>query len=292
MMKSMTGFGRGNSASDTLICNVEVSSVNRKQCEVVIQIPRSLSELESPLRKLVLQKVSRGRVNVSISIERNGDAEPSVQIDVQKAKALTSALDKLAHEIGQPLSLNASDILRTPDIISFDEEDIELDKASPLAHSALGLALDQLIEMRRREGDDLKQDSLERLTMLQQLSNNIEAQAPSVVTRYKNNMMRRLAEANLEISLDDERLLKEIGIYAEKCDISEEITRLRSHFNKFTEYLNSPEPVGRSLDFLCQEINREFNTIGSKANDATLAQFVVSAKTELEKIREQIQNVE
>ena len=157
---------------------------------------------------------------------------------------------------------------------------------------ALKAAISNLVEMRTREGDDLKQDTLDRLDTLETESSSIESHSPSVITRYRENLHRRLKESGLELDLSDERVLKEVGIFAERCDISEEVTRLRSHFAKFREYLDSSAPVGRSLDFLCQEINREFNTIGSKANDATLAQHVVTAKTELEKIREQIQNVE
>lgn len=288
----MTGFGRASDSNETLHCNIELSSVNRKQCEVVVQMPRKLAELESQIRKTVVHTISRGRVNVSISLEANGESAPVVQIDTPKARALSEALNQLAHEINQPLSLSTSDILRTPDIITFTEQEVDVDAANSLIQSTLHGALEQLVQMRSREGDDLKADAIERTNKLINLTTEIESHAPSVIERYRNNLMRRLAETNLEIDLTDERILKEIGLFAEKCDISEEITRLRSHFDKFFEYLESDEPVGRSLDFMCQEINREFNTIGSKANDASLAQFVVSAKTELEKVREQIQNVE
>jgi len=146
--------------------------------------------------------------------------------------------------------------------------------------------------MRASEGGHLKKDTLDRLSSLESEAKEIEVYSPTVLNKYRENLHKRLQESGLEIDLTDERLLKEIGLFAEKCDISEEITRLDSHFIKFREYLDSDQPAGRSLDFLCQELNREFNTIGSKANDAQLAQHVVNAKTQLEKIREQIQNVE
>ena len=291
-MKSMTGFGRAAQASETLIVNIETSSVNRKQGEVVVQLPRNYAELEPEVRKFVLGEVSRGRVSISISLEQTDNAPSPISVDVKRAKALSDALKSLSHEIGQPLDITASDILRAPDIIKFEEKKVCIDAVREVVMPALKAAISNLVDMRCREGADLKQDTLERLDTLENEASSIESHSASVVTRYRENLHRRLRESGLELDLSDDRVLKELGIFAERCDISEEITRLRSHFAKFREYLDSAEPVGRSLDFLCQEINREFNTIGSKANDAKLAQHVVTSKTELEKIREQIQNVE
>ncbi len=288
----MTGFGRASQASETLIATIEASSVNRKQGEVVVQLPRNYAELESEIRKFALGHISRGRLSISISLEQTDKAPSPISVDVKRAKALSDALKSLSHEIGQPLDITAADILRAPDIIKFEDKKVSIDSVREVIMPALKAAISNLVEMRSREGDDLKQDTLDRLDTLETESSSIESHSPSVITRYRENLHRRLAESGLELDLSDERVLKEVGIFAERCDISEEVTRLRSHFAKFREYLDSSAPVGRSLDFLCQEINREFNTIGSKANDATLAQHVVTAKTELEKIREQIQNVE
>ena len=288
----MTGFGRAAHATETLSASIEASSVNRKQAEIVVQLPRSYAELEAPIRKHVLEHVSRGRVAVSITISKTDNAPTPITVDSNRAKALSEALKELSHQIGHPLDISASDILRTPDIIKFEDKAVCIDTARETIFPALTEAIANLIEMRTREGNDLKQDTLERLAKLETEAVSIESHAPSVITRYRENLHRKLQETGLEVDLSDERVLKEIGIFAERCDISEEITRLNSHFARFREYLDEAQPVGRSLDFLCQEINREFNTIGSKANDATLAQHVVTAKTELEKIREQIQNVE
>jgi uncharacterized protein (TIGR00255 family) len=291
-MKSMTGFGRASQASKTLVANIEVSSVNRKQGEVVAQLPRNYAELDSEVRKFVLGKISRGRVSISISLKQTDNAPSPISVDMKRAKALSDTLKSLSHEIGQPLDITAADILRAPDIIKFEDKPVCIDSVREVIMPALEAAITSLVEMRSREGDDLKQDTLERLDTLEVEASAIESHSPSVIRRYRENLHRRLKESGLELDFSDERVLKEVGIFAERCDISEEITRLRSHFAKFREYLDSSEPVGRSLDFLCQELNREFNTIGSKANDATLAQHVVTAKTELEKIREQVQNVE
>ena len=288
----MTGFGRAEHATDALVARVEISSINRKQGEVIIQLPRAYAELESNLRKFTLGKISRGRLTVSITLEQTSDAVSQITLDTEKARALKTEIDRLGKELHLPLSLTSTDILRIPDVIQQQESGVDASAALTAIQPALEQALSALITMRAREGTDLKQDALERLALLEGEAAQIEAHSPSVITRYKENLHRRLNESGLEIDLDDERVLKEIGIFAERCDISEETTRLRSHFAKFREYLDSNQPVGRSLDFLCQEINREFNTIGSKANDATLAQHVVLSKTELEKLREQIQNVE
>lgn len=288
----MTGFGRAEHATEALVARVEISSINRKQGEVIIQLPRTYAELEANLRKYTLTKISRGRLNVSITLEIASDSAKTLTLDSAKALALKNEMVRISAELKTSLTITTADILRIPDIMQQQDSGVDADTALSAIQPALEQALANLITMRSREGDDLKQDSIDRLTILEQETTEIEAHAPSVILRYKENLHRRLNESGLDIDLDDERVLKEIGLFAEKCDISEEITRLRSHFAKFREYLDSNKPVGRSLDFLCQEINREFNTIGSKANDATLAQHVVHSKTELEKMREQIQNVE
>lgn len=288
----MTGFGRASHATDALAARAEISSLNRKQSEVVIQLPRPYAELESPIRKLVLSKISRGRIAISTHIETSANTPAPIQIDKAKATALAQSLKTLGEQLNQPLPLTTADLLRIPDIITFEENNTSIDQVRDALIPAIEQALEKLIQMRAREGQDLKNDTLERLSKLEAEAHQIASHAPAVIARYRENLHKRLHETGLEIDLNDERLLKEIGIFAERCDISEEITRLNSHFAKFREYLDSDKPVGRSLDFLCQELNREFNTIGSKANDATLAQHVVNAKTELEKIREQIQNAE
>ena len=290
-MHSMTGFGRGSHATSTIAATVEASSVNRKQGEVSFYLPRTLAELEPALRKIVLSRVARGRVNVQIRLEHPHGLAAGVQVDTARARALEAAFTTLSDAIDRPLHPSATDFLRAPDVFTF-EEGFAPDDALAAVEPALRSALDALIAMRRSEGDDLKQDFMDRLALLEAQARAIEDHAPSVVSTYRDTLFRRLGDAGLDLDLNDERVVKEIALFADRCDITEEITRLRSHFRKFAEYLDSGEPIGRSLDFLCQELNREFNTIGSKANDATLAQHVVIAKTELEKVREQVQNVE
>ena len=290
-MHSMTGFGRGSRASEVVAVMVEASSVNRKQGEVVFYMPRALAELEPLLRKRVLKRISRGRVNINIQLSHPEGVAGGVRIDRARAKALDSAFKELAELLGRPFHPEAGDFLRAPDILLFEDEHAPAAVLEVL-EPALDEALDALIAMRADEGGDL---AAECRRLLESLASGIDAiarRAPEVVTSYRENLLRRLREVGLDLDLDDERILREIALFADRCEITEEITRLRSHLRRFAAYLEATEPVGRAMDFLCQEMNREFNTIGAKANDAALAQHVVNAKTELEKAREQIQNVE
>jgi len=290
----MTGFGRGEHATSALIARIELSSINRKQAEVIVQMPRVYSELEADIRKLALEKISRGRLNINIQLEPAADTPSELKIDTQKVLALQSEIERLnaLPNSNLNLTLTTADIMRFPDILSADDNVVDVEAAKEAIFPALISGLESFMAMRATEGSHLKQDTLDRLAALEAEAKQIEVYSPSVLMKYRENLHKRLQESGLEVDLTDERILKEIGLFAEKCDISEELTRLDSHFTKFREYLDSNEPAGRSLDFLCQELNREFNTIGSKANDAQLAQHVVNSKTQLEKIREQIQNVE
>jgi uncharacterized protein (TIGR00255 family) len=288
----MTGFGRGSATKGAWQASVEISSVNRKQAEVVLQAPRELNELDARIRKVVLGVVSRGRIQVSINIERPQNASEDFKIDPALALAFSKAFGELGRTIGYPVPPTASDFLRQPGIISTGTREIDAEAAWLAIEPALGVALKQLVAMRASEGEHLKADFWERLGVLHSFVRRIESEAPGRPKRQRELLMKRLRDSGLELDLADERVAKEIALFADRCDVSEEITRLDSHFVKFREYIQAAEPPGRALDFLCQELFREFNTIGSKANDASIAQTIVEAKTELEKIREQVQNVE
>ena len=291
-MHSMTGFGRAEHATSTIAARIEASSVNRKQGEVVVQLPRAYAELEATIRKSAMQKRSRGRVNISIHLEKPDSATSAIRINTSRARALEAAFTELSDAIDRHVKPSSGDFMRTPEILEFDNEPADPDDALKAITPALESALEQMIAMRASEGQHLHDDIENRISTLEKTTDEVTGHAPAVLTRHREALHRRLNESELEIDLDDERIIKEIAFFADRCDITEEVTRLRSHFEKFREYLAADEPVGRPLDFLCQELNREFNTIGSKANDATLAQLIVNAKTELEKIREQVQNIE
>lgn len=291
-MHSMTGFGRGSATADEGTATVEIACVNRKQAEVVIQCARELNELEPKIRKAVLNTISRGRIQVTIQFERPNSAPAPVSVDLRLVDALESAFECISEHTGRNVSPEAADFLRAPGIIRIEDGGVSAESAWGPIEKALEVAIEQVLEMRSEEGDDLAKDLSTRLGLLEKTAIAIAALAPGRPERYREMLVKRLRDAGVELDLQDERVLKELSVFADRCDISEEITRLDSHFRKFREYMAADEPAGRPLDFLCQEIHREFNTIGSKASDAGIAQQVVEAKTELEKIREQVQNVE
>jgi len=291
-MKSMTGFGRAEAVDQKRVVTVEVSSVNRKQSEVSISLPRNLLSIEGALRKLVLNKISRGRISVQLTIQEVEEENTDLKLDYQKALQLEKEFHQLSQALNRPLELTPSDFLNIPGILITEE--VRPEEVLPLIESSLLEAMDMLVEMRVREGVDLLSDCEKRLQSAAVVLEKISARAPEVLEGYRQNLISKLEELKLngENWVDDDRIIREIALFADRSDISEEITRFQSHLDKFQDYLGKGDPVGRSLDFLCQELNRELNTIGSKANDASLAQLVVEGKTEIEKIREQIQNVE
>ncbi len=291
-MHSMTGFGRASAATDTWHSTIEISAVNRKQAEVVVQAPRELAELEGRIRKTVLATVSRGRIQVSINLDRAQGTAATIQLDAALARAFHNAFIDLGKTVGHALLPTASDYLRQPGIIMLGNGEIDSEHAWLAIEPALKDALAALASMRESEGRHLKEDFLTRIDTLLSFTAKIADDAPGRPVRQRELLAKRLREAGLDLDPADERVAKELALFADRCDVSEELTRLDSHFAKFREYLGAAEAPGRALDFLCQEMFREFNTIGSKANDAGIAQAIVEAKTELEKIREQVQNVE
>ncbi len=288
----MTGFGRGSAANDGWQASVEVQSVNRKQAEVVVQLPRELNELEALVRKSVLGVVSRGRVQVSIHLKCADGAGKVFNVDEELARSFHNAIVALSRVTGGAIPQTVEDYFKQPGIVTLGEAEMDVEQAQRAVMPALDMALASFVAMRKTEGAHLKADLLERLVGLGEMVIKIKTEAPSRPVRQRELLSKRLRDAGLELDLADERVIRELALFADRCDVSEELTRLDSHFAKFREYLDATEPPGRALDFLCQELFREFNTIGSKANDAGIAQTIVEAKTELEKIREQVQNVE
>jgi uncharacterized protein (TIGR00255 family) len=291
-MNSMTGFGRGDAAGEGVTWMVEVSSVNRKQLEVVVGLSRELGDLEMSIRNTVSAACSRGRVQVQVRGDSAGTLGSALKLDEVLAQQYAASLERLSAMLKLPNQFTLSEAARWPGVLELERSVPDAEKAWPLIEQALASAMKGFLAMRSTEGLNLKQDIEARLATLADLLKQIESRAGDVPQLYRKALLQRLHDAGLPVNLDDERLIKEIALFAERCDISEEITRARSHFGQFTKYLASSEAVGRSLDFLTQELGREFNTMGSKANNAELAHLVVAAKSEIEKMREQIQNVE
>ena len=291
-IRSMTGFGRGEFAGEAGRIVVEMKAVNHRFSEVVFRMPRQFNALEEAARKLILAKVSRGRVDVFVSWEAPAKAK-GVKVDKELAIAYYNALTELRGEIGSKTELSLDTLAKLPDVLKVEEGEVTAEELQPTFEAAVSQAVDNLIAMRDREGTGLTADLNSRIDYLTTLRETVRTRAPQVVEEYRTRLTRRLEELLGQATMvDPQRLAQEVALFADKCDISEELQRLASHLGQFREALAGGDSVGRKLDFLVQEIGREVNTIGSKANDATITNSVVEAKSELEKIREQVQNVE
>ncbi|MBR2143989.1 MAG: DUF1732 domain-containing protein, partial [Akkermansia sp.] len=231
-------------------------------------------------------------VNVTLSLQQVPGAAGALTLNRDKLAALTATLAEAEKALGQKVDTSLDSLMRLGIISEETESDLPLESIQAAAEPAVREALAAFITLRAQEGANMKRDLLARIATLRQFREQLMARASGVAARHKEVLLKRLADSGLPLPLDDERIIKEIALFADKCDVSEEMTRLESHLNQFEKICDKAEPVGRTLDFLCQEIFRELNTTGSKANDAELAQLVVNAKTELEKIREQVQNIE
>ena len=294
MMKSMTGYGRGECTAKGASITVELNSVNRKQAEVSLSVPSELESIEPDLRDLILASVSRGRVSGRVVLQYTGASRASsVAVNETQAKAYRRELSKLAKSLEIPDNLSMEGLLRLPGVLENTQPTLDAKAFRAPIKSALGQALEGLLSMREKEGGNLGRDLAKRLAKLRRIVKRVAKLAPDVLKHHRERLIERLKKTNAEVpDMDDDRLLREIVYYTDRTDITEELTRLGSHFVQLEECLSDVVPVGRKLDFLAQEMFREINTIGSKANDANISSEVVTLKTELEKIREQVQNVE
>jgi uncharacterized protein (TIGR00255 family) len=290
-MRSMTGYGRGDADSAAAKFSVELNSVNRKQSDIVMNLPRDLTALEPRIRQAINEKISRGRMNVLVVMHQGANGA-ALALDTALARSYHEAMLTLQKELSAPGEITIGTILQAPGVMRSPEQSIDADDAWPVVQRALGAALGELIKMREREGKHLAKDLIHRLKTLRKEIKEIRALYPDVVKKYRAALRERLEKAGLDLPLEDERLLKEVTIFADRSDISEELTRLESHLAQFAHHLRKNEPVGRTLEFITQEIFRELNTLGAKSNDAGISQRVVACKSELEKIREQILNLE
>jgi len=290
----MTGYGWGECSQNGFKITVEISSVNRKQGEISVSLPRELEVLEAQIRDEINKRVARGRLTARVTLHA-GEGNEAARVVVNKglAKAYARELRKLAKELGLKDDLSVDSLVRAPGILQNNAEVGDAETFWPVVNKALQQALAMLLKMRTREGTNLKRDLTARVGTMRKAVARVSKETPLVQKRYREQLIERVKNAGLvELQIDEERLLKEVVFFADRSDISEELTRLQSHFQQFDDCLKSGEPVGRTLDFLAQEMNREINTIGSKANDSQISREVVILKTELEKFREQAQNVE
>ncbi len=292
MIKSMTGYGKGESLYGTGRFTVEVRCVNHRYGEITVKLPRALLKFENDLKKRVAERLSRGKIDVFIQVE-GAMALGVPTANLPLARGYYKAFNSIAEALGLGGEVDLALIAAQRDVVTVAAEaEASVEEIPEELLAALADALSQVDQMRLFEGESLLADFRKRRELLSGFIGQVAGRAPSVVSEYAARLKERIAQLCGDSGLSDERIALEVALLAEKCDITEELVRLESHLRQFDETLDRNEPVGRKLDFLLQEINREVNTIGSKANDAAIAACVVELKGELEKIREQVQNIE
>jgi len=290
-LRSMTGFGAGSASTKSWKVAVEMSSVNRKQLDVNLALPRNLMVLDALVQGIVRKVFSRGRISGIIRVEA-GENTHSVALNESLAREYIETVRAVAKKLDLPDTLSAESLLRVKGLLDVQQADWDVEEVSVVVKKALEMALQNLEKMRVAEGKALAKDLRERVVLLEGYVKEIQMLSKNTPARYREKLLARIAEAKLGELANDDRILKEIALFADRCDISEELVRLKSHLAQTRKLLRASEPVGRTLDFLCQELFREVNTIGSKANEVEITKQVVLFKTELERIREQVQNIE
>lgn len=292
MIKSMTGYGSAKGASDMMEISVEVKSVNNRYLDCTIKLPRAFYALEDPLKTIVQRYISRGKVDVYVYIDSSKAENVEIKINRPLAGAYVGALKSLAEEFGLNCNISAVDLSRFPDILQAEKREADAERLCADVSVILEQALCGFDEMRGREGEKLTGDITSRLDMIEKLTCTVEEISPRSVSEYRSKLEMRMQEILQTVDIDEARILTEAALFADRVAVNEEIVRLRSHISQLRDMLKSSEPIGRKIDFLVQELNREVNTIGSKGNDAEMARTVVDIKAEIEKIREQAQNIE
>lgn len=293
MIKSMTGFGRGEFSNGTYAFNIEIKTVNHRYNDIIVRMPKHLNYLEEKIKRLIKKNISRGRVEIYVNMEYVTESPVEVHVDTSLAKSYKAALENLLSELGIEDKIGLKDVLTLEDIVKTERKEIDEDIIWECLSKALSIALENVMNMRKEEGSVLKEDIQCQLEKIESMLSKIEERAPFIVEEYRDKLRERIRKLlDEEQGLDEERLNYEVVLFADKSDINEEIVRFKSHIRQFYKSMESKEPIGRKLDFLVQEMNREINTIGSKANDLIITNCVVDIKSELEKVREQIQNIE
>jgi len=292
MALSMTGFGRGEYSNSFYKVRVEIRSVNHRYLDLSFRIPRAYLILEDKLRTVLNESLSRGKVDVTVTIEPSLESEKKVDVDWGLADGYVNAINAIKERYGLAGELSLESLLTMPDVIRPAENEQDLEVLWEAVRPALTEAIEALLATRKREGAAMAADIDNRLTAISALTAQMTERAPVVIEAYRSRLEKRLAELTLDVMADPARIATEVALFADRSNIDEELTRLQSHLSQARDLLKSKESIGRRFDFLLQELNRESNTIGSKANDLALSNIVIEVKSELEKIREQIQNIE
>lgn len=293
MPRSMTGFGTGSAENGGASMVVQIRSVNHRYCDVAVRIPKELGALEDKVRACVQDRVSRGRIEIGVTIQENLSGSCRLDVDIPLAKAYRDAITRLREALQLPeCHLSAETFIGLPDVIRADERGGDPDAAWPLLEEALSRAVEAMVSMREQEGRKLCDDIIHRTDKIEQFIKRIGERAPNVASEWRSRLEARMRELLHRTDLDESRLALEAAVFAEKSSIDEELVRITSHIGQIRETIRSHGPIGKKLDFLIQESQREANTIASKANDLDIVASVIEIKVELERIREQIQNIE
>jgi uncharacterized protein (TIGR00255 family) len=292
LIRSMTGFGRGEWSQGGKMFIAEIRTVNNRFRDVILRLPKAFQSFEDEIRSLVASRIKRGRVEVSVQIEKEGEESYGLELNVPLVTSYLRILKQLSDHFGVENKVNSLDLCQLKDIILFKPEEESADEVRLGIQEAMKRALESCETMRNQEGKAIEQEFMKRILFIRKCLGEIEARASHVVEDYRRKLRERVGRLANEIQLDEGRLMQEVAIFADRCDVTEEISRTRSHLDQFTGYISSEESVGRKLDFLLQEINREINTMSTKASDSSISLMAVEMKAELEKLREQGQNVE
>ena len=291
MIKSMTGYGKANLSPKEREYQVEIKSLNHRYLDISIKMPRVLSYLEEEVKKEISSKVKRGKIDVFITFENNSTEGKEIKINTEIAKIYIDELKKLAKQENISANIEVTDISKFPDVLSIqnNQEDETIKKE---LLETVSQATEKLVQMRTMEGSKIAEDLLVRIKAIQEKVKEISSLSTGLIEEYVVKLEGRIKEILKNQEIDEARLAQEVVIYADKCSVEEEVTRLQSHISQFEKLLNTEESIGKKLDFIIQEMNRETNTIGSKANNLEITNDVIDMKTELENVREQIQNIE
>jgi len=293
LIKSMTAYGRAEYSLGDILFISEIKSVNNRYRDIILRIPKNFQIFDKELRSVISSRIKRGRIEASIQMEESSDETPyTLELNEPLVNSYFKIFNQLAEQFGLDHEIRIESLCQMRDVILFRPETVEVDKVKPGFQEVLRQALDSLDVMRIKEGEAIEADFVMRIDLLEKHLYEVENRAPVLVQEYRKRLKENIERMLKDIAMDEARLAQEVALFAEKSDITEEIVRLRSHLKQFREYISLDDAVGRRLDFLIQEMNREVNTIGSKASDTIISRVVVEMKAEVEKLREQVQNVE
>ena len=289
----MTGYGKGEYENELYRFTVEIKSVNHRYNDILVKMPRHISYLEDTIKKAIKEKINRGKVDVYINLEYVNESAVDVKVDIPLARVYKLALEELKTELDIEDNIRLNNILSMNEVVRTERKNIDENLVADCLLGSLSIAIANITKMREKEGQELKKDMLIKLDNIENFLHIVQERSPSVVVEHRDKLRDRINELlDNSVAIDEDRLSNEVAFFADKSSIDEEIVRLKSHIKQFKSILEDGDSVGRKLDFLIQEFNREINTIGSKANDIIISNSVVELKAELEKIREQVQNIE